>query len=71
MAHENQSMFSISKKQRKSTKAKIEHENNLIQEWLNNGNKIKVFTRDFNDEDYQLGHVKHRGTSDTSTSDKG
>ena len=69
MAHENQTMFSLSTKHRKITKAKVEHEAKLVQEWLDKGNKIKVFTRDFNQEDYKLGHVKN-AIQVTDSSDK-
>lgn len=29
----------------------------LVKEWLDKGNKIKVFTREFNNDDYKIGAV--------------
>jgi hypothetical protein len=47
--------YNQKKKDYKSKEKELEER--LTQEWLDKGNKIKVFNRDFNDDDYQIGMV--------------
>lgn len=50
----------------------IAQEKKLTEEGLAKGNKPKVYTRDFNSSDYQLGYVKgaHRNSDSSAGSDK-